>query len=251
VIKHSSLFFRNINSKLMSCYLIVTYKEESFFAGNTKGGSMTVQLTSCLICLDLSVLQIKTKIVSCHTAHSKPVKQDVSDTSPFSVPCFMFQTVFLRVCACVYVSSLSVCMYVCMYVCFTFLHSVSLHVCYSFFPSVCLSVRLSICIFVCLNVSLLVRLSVCEFICLSFLLLICPSIHLSVYQYIHLSVLSSILPFVCLSVHPSIHLSVCLSICLPFHLSVRLSVYPPECLNLHSMGYAQAKLCPIEQILFK
>jgi hypothetical protein len=30
--------------------------------------------------LDLSVLQIKTKIVSCHTADSKPVKEEVNGT---------------------------------------------------------------------------------------------------------------------------------------------------------------------------
>jgi hypothetical protein len=30
--------------------------------------------------LDWSVLQIKTKIVSCHTADSKPVKQEVNGT---------------------------------------------------------------------------------------------------------------------------------------------------------------------------
>jgi hypothetical protein len=48
--------------------------------GNTKGVSITVQLTSCLTCLDQSVLQIKTKIVSCHTADSKPVKQEVNNT---------------------------------------------------------------------------------------------------------------------------------------------------------------------------
>jgi hypothetical protein len=42
--------------------------------GNTKGGSITVPLTSCLTGLDKSVLQIKTKIVVCHTADSKPVK---------------------------------------------------------------------------------------------------------------------------------------------------------------------------------
>ncbi len=47
-------------------------------AGNTKGGSITVPLTSCLTGLDESVLQIKTKIVSCHTANSKPVKQKVN-----------------------------------------------------------------------------------------------------------------------------------------------------------------------------
>ncbi len=48
--------------------------------GNTKGGSITVPLTSCLTGLDQSVLQIKTKIVSCHTANSKPVKQEVNGT---------------------------------------------------------------------------------------------------------------------------------------------------------------------------
>jgi hypothetical protein len=48
--------------------------------GNTEGGSITVQLTSCLACLDKSVFQIKMKIVSCHTADSKPVKQEVNST---------------------------------------------------------------------------------------------------------------------------------------------------------------------------
>jgi hypothetical protein len=48
--------------------------------GNTKGGSITVALTSYLTGLDWSVLQIKTKIVSCHAADSKPVKQEVNST---------------------------------------------------------------------------------------------------------------------------------------------------------------------------
>jgi hypothetical protein len=48
--------------------------------GNTKGGSITVPLTSCLTGLDYPVLQIKTKIVSCQTADSKPVKQEVNGT---------------------------------------------------------------------------------------------------------------------------------------------------------------------------
>jgi hypothetical protein len=59
-------------------------------AGNTKGGNITVPLISCLNCFDLSVLQIKTKIVSCHTVDSKPVKQEVNGTvilPPFSIPC--------------------------------------------------------------------------------------------------------------------------------------------------------------------
>jgi len=49
-------------------------------AGNTKVGSSTVLLTSCLTGLDQSVLQIKAKIVKCHTADSKPVKQQVNGT---------------------------------------------------------------------------------------------------------------------------------------------------------------------------
>ncbi len=48
--------------------------------GNTKGGSIAVLLTSCLTGLDKSFLQIKTKNVSCHTADSKPVKQEVNGT---------------------------------------------------------------------------------------------------------------------------------------------------------------------------
>ncbi len=48
--------------------------------GNTKGGSITVLLTSCFTGLEWSVLQIKTKIVSCHTANSKRVKQEVKGT---------------------------------------------------------------------------------------------------------------------------------------------------------------------------
>ena len=50
------------------------------WAGNTKGGSITVPLTFCLTHLDQSVLQIETKIVSCRTAHFKPVKQEVNGT---------------------------------------------------------------------------------------------------------------------------------------------------------------------------
>ncbi len=56
---------------------------------NTKRGSITVPLTSCLTGLDWSVLQIKTKIVSCHRADSKPVKQEVNGTvilSPLVFP---------------------------------------------------------------------------------------------------------------------------------------------------------------------
>ncbi len=55
-------------------------------SGNTKGGSITVLLTSCLTGLDKSVIKIKTKNVSCHTADSKPVKQEVNGTAPLVFP---------------------------------------------------------------------------------------------------------------------------------------------------------------------
>jgi hypothetical protein len=58
--------------------------------GNTKGGSITVPLTSGLTGLDWPVLQIKTKIVSCHSADSKPVKHEVNSISSV----FPGQTVF-------------------------------------------------------------------------------------------------------------------------------------------------------------
>jgi hypothetical protein len=61
-------------------YIIFNLIKSKDPPGNTKGGSITVLLTSCLTGLDLSVLQIKTKIVSCHTADSKPVKQEVNGT---------------------------------------------------------------------------------------------------------------------------------------------------------------------------
>jgi hypothetical protein len=43
-------------------------------------GEVYEPLTSCLTGLGKSVLQIKTKIVSCHTADPKPVKQEVNGT---------------------------------------------------------------------------------------------------------------------------------------------------------------------------
>jgi hypothetical protein len=49
-------------------------------AGNTKGGSATVLLTSSLTGLDYSVLKIKTRIVSRHRADSNPVKLEVNCT---------------------------------------------------------------------------------------------------------------------------------------------------------------------------
>jgi hypothetical protein len=61
---------------------------------NTKGGSITVPLTSCLTGLELSVLQIKTKIVNIQTADSKPVKQEVDGTMilpPLVFPALAFK----------------------------------------------------------------------------------------------------------------------------------------------------------------
>ncbi len=54
--------------------------EQIDYSGNSKGGSITVPLASCLTGLEQSVLKIKTKIVSRHTADSKPVKQQVNGT---------------------------------------------------------------------------------------------------------------------------------------------------------------------------
>ncbi len=49
--------------------------------GNTKGGSITIPLTSCLTGLDKSVWQIKTNLsVVDDTADSKPAKQEVNST---------------------------------------------------------------------------------------------------------------------------------------------------------------------------
>ncbi len=64
--------------------------EEILRSGYNNGGSITVPLNSCLTGLDYPVLQIKTKIVNCHTAYSKPVKQEANGTvilPPFSIPC--------------------------------------------------------------------------------------------------------------------------------------------------------------------
>ncbi len=44
------------------------------------GNTITIPLTSCFTGLDKSILQTKTKIISCHTADSKPVKQEANGT---------------------------------------------------------------------------------------------------------------------------------------------------------------------------
>jgi hypothetical protein len=65
--------------------------------GNTKGGRIIVPLTSCLTGLDLSLLQIKTKIVSSHTDDLNPVKLEVKGI--VILPSLVFpEAVFLVVC---------------------------------------------------------------------------------------------------------------------------------------------------------
>ncbi len=59
-------------------------------AGNTKGASITATLASCLPVLDKSVLRIKTKIVSSHTADSKTVKQEVNNNGTMVLPPLVF-----------------------------------------------------------------------------------------------------------------------------------------------------------------
>ncbi len=57
--------------------------------GNTKGGSITVLLTSCLTGLKLFVWQLTIFVIICKTDWSKPVKQEVNGTvifPPHSIP---------------------------------------------------------------------------------------------------------------------------------------------------------------------
>ncbi len=48
--------------------------------GNTKGGKFHCIVDLLFDWFGFVVLQIKTKMVSCHTANSKPVKQEVNGT---------------------------------------------------------------------------------------------------------------------------------------------------------------------------
>ncbi len=48
--------------------------------GNTKGGSITVLMTSCLTGLESAVQQLTIFVFICKTDKSKPVKQEVSGT---------------------------------------------------------------------------------------------------------------------------------------------------------------------------
>ncbi len=77
---------KGITVQLTSCFT-------GLDSGNANGGSIPVKLTSCLIGLDEPVLQIKTKIVSKHTADSKSVKQEVNCT--VILPPLLFHAEFL------------------------------------------------------------------------------------------------------------------------------------------------------------
>jgi hypothetical protein len=66
--------------------------------GNTKGGSITVPLTSCLTGLDWSVLQRKKKVVSCKTTDSKAVKQEVNSTVILPPLVFHVENIILQLC---------------------------------------------------------------------------------------------------------------------------------------------------------
>ncbi len=59
------------------------------YAGNTKGGSITVPLTSCLTGLESAIRQLTIFVLICKTDYSKTSQtggQWYSDTSPFSIP---------------------------------------------------------------------------------------------------------------------------------------------------------------------
>jgi hypothetical protein len=60
--------------------------------GNTKGGSITLPLTSCLTGLESAVRLLTIFVFICKTDQTKPVKQEVNSTvilPPFSIPWFV------------------------------------------------------------------------------------------------------------------------------------------------------------------
>ncbi len=66
-------FFADKTSRVSSSITI-------FGPGNTKGGKHHCTIDLLFDWFGFSLLQIYTKIVSCHTANSKPVKQEVDGT---------------------------------------------------------------------------------------------------------------------------------------------------------------------------
>jgi hypothetical protein len=57
-----------------------TYGRYYHQTGNTKGGSITVPLTSCLTGSESAVWQLTIFVFICKTDQSKPVKQEVNST---------------------------------------------------------------------------------------------------------------------------------------------------------------------------
>ncbi len=85
--KHSSLFFKLVNYTVKSFEILTTICTKfqvclgvNLKPGNTKGGSITVPLTSCLTGLESAVWQLTIFAFSCKTEYSKPVKQEVNGT---------------------------------------------------------------------------------------------------------------------------------------------------------------------------
>ncbi len=83
-----------LNFRKNSNYIYLSqcqHQDSNLQSENTKGGIITVPLTSCLTGLDWSVWQIKTKFVSCHMQlipKQSNRRSIVQWYFPFSIPCF-------------------------------------------------------------------------------------------------------------------------------------------------------------------
>jgi hypothetical protein len=64
------------------------------YPGNTKGGSITVQLTSCLTGLESAISQLTIFVFICKTDKSKPVKHEVNGT--VTLPPLVFPALSIR-----------------------------------------------------------------------------------------------------------------------------------------------------------
>ncbi len=69
-----------IESKFILIKILCTTHQASLAPGNTKGGSITVLLTSCLTGLESAVWQLTIFVFICKTYYSKPVKEEVMGT---------------------------------------------------------------------------------------------------------------------------------------------------------------------------
>jgi hypothetical protein len=80
---------RQLNWAFSWCYL--DKHSSLLWPGNTKGGSITVLMTSCLTVLDLSVFQIKTKkllVVTQLIPNQSNRRSKVQWYFPLRIPCF-------------------------------------------------------------------------------------------------------------------------------------------------------------------